>query len=359
MDNSNPQGKGKPVDQDRTLTDLTPNTAALLCYAGIWVSGIVFLILEQRNRFVRFHALQSIILFGSLTAAHIALSHIPYVGAGFSAIIWIIGAIFWIIMMIKAYAGESYKVLWAGNLAEKLANEGSAAPKTGYSAPVPPPAAQPSGQSTPQPPSQPEPPPAPPPVSQPTANLAAQAPPRTSDQTTYQDSRQQSERWCRQDKFRARYYSFRSRAGRITGSAFAIAWAVALIIFFNFFSQYIGYYGGNHQWITLVTSDFKLWLPIITVTLILVIIGHTLLIIFDKFWLRQLVEIVLDVFGIVSVISLLTIFPFDFSVLPSSTAAYWAWLGLKIFLILICVGMVIGIIVKFIKFVVDLAEGRC
>jgi uncharacterized membrane protein len=370
MDNSNPPGNGKPADQDRTLKDLTPNTAALLCYVGGWVSGIVLLILEQKNRFIRFHALQSIILFGSLTVAHIVLSQIPFVGKGFSGLIFVIGAIFWILMMIKAYAGESYKVLWAGNLAEKLANDINPPASRDSSSPAPAPAAQPQAQANNQTAAQtasqtyaspPPPPPPPPPAQpqmQPLAQPEAQSSSRTSDQASDHTPGQQTERGRRQDRFRAHYYSFRSRAARITGSAFAIAWSIALIIFFNFFSNYIGYYKGDHQWQTLITSDFPSWLPFITVNLILVIVGHTILIIFDKHWLRQVIEIVLSIFGLVSIISLLTIFPFDFSVLPNPTASYWAWLGLKIFLILICVGTVIGVIVRFIRFIVDLAEGR-
>jgi uncharacterized membrane protein len=365
MDNPNPPKNEKPQDQDRTLKDLTPNTAALLCYAGIWVSGIVLLILEQKNKFVRFHALQSIILFGSLTVAHIILAQIPFVGAGFSAIIFIIGAIFWIIMMIKAYAGESYKLPWVGNLAEKLANEVNATPGTDYSAPVPPAASQPSTQPNAPPVAQSSSPSTPQPSVQPLVGPASQSSSQTSDQPSSQTDRQQNERWCRQDIFRARYYSFRYRAARITGSAFAIAWSIAFIIFFNFYSNYIAYYsidhtGGVDRWQmqTLVTSNFNLWLPIITATLILVIIGHTIMIIFDKYWLRQIIKIVLNIFTLASIISLLSIFPFDFSVLPSA-ATLWALQGFKVLLILISVGIVIGIIVRFIKFVVNLAEGRC
>ena len=334
MDNSSPEN-GTPKNQDRTLKDLTPNTAALLCYVGGWISGIVFLVLEQKNRFVRFHAMQSIILFGSLTVANIILGQIPFIGKGFSAVILIIGAIFWIILMIKAYDGESYKVAWAGNLAEKLVNDTDGMPKPETNS-----GSTGTGQLA---------------VSQPQYQAASQS----SNETTYKSSRQQTERACRQEQFRTRYYSFGSKAGRITGSAFAIAWSLALLIFFNFFNNYIGYFNSDHQWQTVITSDFNLWLPIITATLILSIIGHTLLIIFDKYWLRQIVEIVLDIFVLASIITLLVIFPFDFSLLPNAAATYWAWLGLKIILILVSVGIVIGMIVKFIKFIVNLAEGHC
>ena len=52
-----------------STTGLEPNIAGLLCYLGGWITGIVFLVIEQKNKFVRFHALQSIVTFGALTVA--------------------------------------------------------------------------------------------------------------------------------------------------------------------------------------------------------------------------------------------------------------------------------------------------
>ena len=49
-----------------STVDLEPNVAGLLCYVGGWISGVIFLLLEQKNKFVRFHAIQSIIVFGAL-----------------------------------------------------------------------------------------------------------------------------------------------------------------------------------------------------------------------------------------------------------------------------------------------------
>jgi uncharacterized membrane protein len=120
--------------EDRTLKDLSPNIAGLLCYAGGWISGIVFLVLEQKNRFVRFHALQSIIVFGAITVAGAILGNIPFIGIAFSTIIGITAFILWIVLMVKALNGEYYKIPWAGNLAEKLTSESM--PSSGQSTPV-------------------------------------------------------------------------------------------------------------------------------------------------------------------------------------------------------------------------------
>ena len=103
----------------KTGIGLEPNVAGLLCYAVGWVTGIIFLILEKENQLVRFHAMQSIVVFGAYTVAAIVLNVIPIIGW---VIGWLLGVgaiILWIILMLKAYQGERYMLPWAGNFAEK------------------------------------------------------------------------------------------------------------------------------------------------------------------------------------------------------------------------------------------------
>jgi uncharacterized membrane protein len=100
---------------------LKPNIAGLLCYLLLWVTGLEFFLVEKKSRFVRFHAIQSIIVFGALSLAFPLLFWIPMVGWVFS---WIIGALaitLWILLMIKAYRGEKFKVPIAGKIAERNA----------------------------------------------------------------------------------------------------------------------------------------------------------------------------------------------------------------------------------------------
>jgi len=103
-----------------STTGLEPNIAGLLCYLGGWITGIVFLVIEQKNKFVRFHALQSIVTFGALTVASALLSWIPFVGGFFGAVIGILAFILWILLMVKAHQGELYKVPLAGHVAEGI-----------------------------------------------------------------------------------------------------------------------------------------------------------------------------------------------------------------------------------------------
>ncbi len=104
---------------EKTSTGLSENVAGLLCYVLGWISGVVFILIEQENKFVRFHAIQSIMVFGVLTVARIILGWIPVIGGIFSWIISVLGFILWIVLMIKAYQGTKYKLPWAGDFAEK------------------------------------------------------------------------------------------------------------------------------------------------------------------------------------------------------------------------------------------------
>jgi len=103
----------------KTSTGLDQNVAGLLCYLFGWITGIIFLILERENKLVRFHAIQSIIVFGFFTVASAAIGWIPIIGDFFSAAIGIIAFIVWIILMVKASQGEKYKVFIAGDIADK------------------------------------------------------------------------------------------------------------------------------------------------------------------------------------------------------------------------------------------------
>ena len=108
-----------------TSVGLEPNIAGLLCYVLGWITGIIFFLLEKENKFVRFHAMQSIITFGAFTLLSIILSifmWIPYIGLLFlviSILSGILAFVLWIVLMVKAYQGEKYKLPVAGEMAEK------------------------------------------------------------------------------------------------------------------------------------------------------------------------------------------------------------------------------------------------
>ncbi len=105
---------------NRTGSGIQENLAGLLCYVLGWVTGIVFLVIEKENRFVRFHAAQSIVVFGTFTVVMIVLSFIPFVGWILNWLLSIAALITWVVLIYKAYQGQMVKVPIAGNIAENL-----------------------------------------------------------------------------------------------------------------------------------------------------------------------------------------------------------------------------------------------
>ena len=100
---------------DKSSTGLDENIAGLLCYVLGWVSGIVFLLLEQESNFVKFHAVQSIIVFGVLSVVNAVFDWIPVLGLIVGIVSGILAFVLWILLMVKAGQGERYRVKWAGN----------------------------------------------------------------------------------------------------------------------------------------------------------------------------------------------------------------------------------------------------
>jgi len=106
------------MTSEKSSTGLDANVAGLLCYIGGWISGIVFLVLEKDSKFVKFHAVQSIVTFGALHVLAMILGWIPFIGWIFGTVIGILALILWIILMVKAYQGEIFKLPVAGDVAK-------------------------------------------------------------------------------------------------------------------------------------------------------------------------------------------------------------------------------------------------
>ena len=105
----------------RSSTGLPAHVAGILCYLLGWVSGLVFYLIEKQSDFVRFHATQSIIVFGALTIVSIVVQAVPFLGQLVGALLSLLGVALWIILMIKAALRERYKLPWVGDLADEYA----------------------------------------------------------------------------------------------------------------------------------------------------------------------------------------------------------------------------------------------
>ncbi|MDH5363813.1 MAG: zinc-ribbon domain-containing protein [Dehalococcoidia bacterium] len=116
---------GVSAKPSETSVGLSANVAGLLCYVLGWISGIVFLIIEKKSKFVKFHAWQSIMTFGVLNVTYLILFSIPIIGWILGWVIWVLGLVLWIILMIQAGTGKMWKLPWAGNWAERQASKAS------------------------------------------------------------------------------------------------------------------------------------------------------------------------------------------------------------------------------------------
>jgi len=116
-----PEDEAKP--EAETSIGLSANVAGLLCYVLGWITGIIFLVIEDKSKFVKFHAWQSIMTFGVLFVAYLILFWIPLIGWILGILISILSLVLWIILMIQAGSGKMWKVPWAGNWAEKQASK--------------------------------------------------------------------------------------------------------------------------------------------------------------------------------------------------------------------------------------------
>jgi len=328
----------KPAASSDSTTSLKPNTAGLLCYLGWWVTGIVFLIIERKNKLVRFHAMQSLVTFGIL---HIIIGIASSVRGWMPWTVWewwlfypiwtaaavifgvflAIAVVLWLFLMHQTYHGRLVKLAVFGDLAQRLLSRLEGAEVEGLEKKAEPAAAK-----------QPPEPPAP--------AIAKEEVGKPLDR-----------------------YLRGTRAGRIAASSAAIAWSAFFLVFFNFFSQYLAIYshetvGGVSRWTIypILTQDLSLVLPILNTTLILAIIGHAVSIALDRYLVRQITIIVLNTLGMVTVLTFLRVFPFDFSVVPLANLASILPTVTIIVLIAITVGLGIGALARFIRLIVNVAR---
>jgi uncharacterized membrane protein len=110
---------------------MAENVAATLSYALGWLTGLIFYFIDKRP-FVRFHAAQSIVVFGGLHVITFVLTAMfgfsLFTGgwAGFSLgfglyrLIDLVALVLWVLLMIKAHQGQKFRVPLAADIAESI-----------------------------------------------------------------------------------------------------------------------------------------------------------------------------------------------------------------------------------------------
>ncbi len=154
-------------------------------------------------------------------------------------------------------------------------------------------------------------------------------------------------------------HSKSTRVQRLVSCNMAIVWSFILLIFFNFFRQYIAYYHheiveGVGQWMRepLLSTEFGTVLPILNISLVLSILGNGIMIVFDRYLLQQGISIILHVFSLAVILSFLRVFPFNFDVVPFSNAAQVLRIILTIVFIVAAIGLVVEIVVRIVRIVI-------
>jgi uncharacterized membrane protein len=121
-----------PTPTPAASSGMTNNMVGALCYFAGWITGVIFLVIEpyKNDKFVRFHAFQSIFFNVALIGVYIVFM---ILGVVLSAIhlgvllipLWLILAVgifgSWLFLMWKAYSNEQFKLPIIGDLAAKQA----------------------------------------------------------------------------------------------------------------------------------------------------------------------------------------------------------------------------------------------
>ena len=102
-----------------TSIGLEQNIAGALCYLFGFITGIIFLLIEKENHFVKYHAIQSIVVWVILFILSIVLSVLPIIGWAIGLLITPLYLVLWGYMMWKAYQNTWFKLSISGDIAEK------------------------------------------------------------------------------------------------------------------------------------------------------------------------------------------------------------------------------------------------
>ncbi len=100
-------------------TGLQSNIAGALAYFLGPVTGILFLLIEKENKFVRFHAMQSTLTFGGIFVLNIVLGFIPILGWIAGSLMSLVSLVLWAFLMYKAFNNEEYELPVVGDIARK------------------------------------------------------------------------------------------------------------------------------------------------------------------------------------------------------------------------------------------------
>ena len=144
-----------------------------------------------------------------------------------------------------------------------------------------------------------------------------------------------------------------NRSGEAASHIFIILVTLAQFIFFTFFHKYIAWpvteSDGSVIRLSMLTDEYFTWLPIMITASIIVIITSIAMIVYENYRFRKSAEIGFSIIGIIVSVSLVAIYPFDFSVIPNATAVDVVPIVVTVFLILMAVFYAVSALIMFIR----------
>ncbi|MFC2004820.1 hypothetical protein ACFLUY_01205 [Chloroflexota bacterium] len=147
--------------------------------------------------------------------------------------------------------------------------------------------------------------------------------------------------------------SQRVRVGETSSHISIILVTLAQLIFFTRFHKYIAWNftepDGSITRLSMLTDDYFTWLPIMITGSIIVILSSIVMIIYNEYKFTRTIQIGFNIIGIVISVSLIYIYPFDFSVIPSTTAVDVAPILVTGFFILLAVFYATASVFMFIR----------
>ena len=107
---------------EKTNINFNQNIIGAFAYLFGFLTGIFFLLVEKKSKFVRFHAMQSTVLTGGYFVLNFVIGYIPVVN-----VLWLVISVplglallvLWFYLMYQAYQGKEYKLPVVGDIAEK------------------------------------------------------------------------------------------------------------------------------------------------------------------------------------------------------------------------------------------------
>jgi len=118
-----PNGKEAAIMEEKksvkTALGMDENIEGLLCYILGFISGVFFLLIEKDNKFIKFHAIQSVLTSAALFVAAIVAGIIPFFGWIVLFLLGPVSIALWLLLMYKAFKCEMFKLPFVGDIAEK------------------------------------------------------------------------------------------------------------------------------------------------------------------------------------------------------------------------------------------------